>query len=47
MKQTTIAKQVELSGIGLHKAVVVRLRLEPLDAGSGIVFYREDQAKTI
>ncbi|MCI4399969.1 MAG: UDP-3-O-acyl-N-acetylglucosamine deacetylase, partial [Campylobacteraceae bacterium] len=26
---------------------VVRLRLEPLDAGSGIVFYREDQAKTI
>lgn len=47
MRQTTIAKQVELSGIGLHKAVVVRLRLEPLDAGSGIVFYREDQAKTI
>jgi UDP-3-O-[3-hydroxymyristoyl] N-acetylglucosamine deacetylase len=47
VKQTTIAKQVELSGIGLHKAVVVRLRLEPLDAGSGIVFYREDQAKTI
>lgn len=47
MKQTTIAKQVELSGIGLHKAVVVRLRLEPLDAGSGIVFYREDKAKTI
>jgi UDP-3-O-[3-hydroxymyristoyl] N-acetylglucosamine deacetylase len=47
VKQTTIAKKVELSGIGLHKAVVVRLRLEPLDAGSGIVFYREDQAKTI
>jgi UDP-3-O-[3-hydroxymyristoyl] N-acetylglucosamine deacetylase len=47
VRQTTIAKQVELSGIGLHKAVVVRLRLEPLDAGSGIVFYREDQAKTI
>jgi UDP-3-O-[3-hydroxymyristoyl] N-acetylglucosamine deacetylase len=47
VKQTTIAKEVELSGIGLHKAVVVRLRLEPLDAGSGIVFYREDQAKTI
>ncbi len=47
MKQTTIAKQVELSGIGLHKAVVVRLRLEPMSEGSGIVFYREDKAKTI
>ncbi len=47
MKQTTIAKQVELSGIGLHKAVVVKLRLEPQEAGSGIVFYREDAAKTI
>ena len=47
MNQTTIANKVELSGIGLHIAVVVRLRLEPLDAGSGIVFFREDQAKTI
>lgn len=47
MKQTTIAKAVELSGIGLHKAVVVNLRLEPQEAGSGIVFYREDEAKTI
>lgn len=47
MKQTTIAKRVELSGIGLHKAVIVRLRLEPQSENSGIVFYREDAAKTI
>lgn len=47
MNQTTIAKKVELSGIGLHKAVVVRLRLEPMEENSGIVFYREDAAKTI
>ncbi len=47
MRQTTISKQVELSGIGLHKAVVVKLRLEPQSENSGIVFYREDAAKTI
>jgi UDP-3-O-[3-hydroxymyristoyl] N-acetylglucosamine deacetylase len=42
MKQTTIAKPVELVGIGLHKGVPVRLRLEPLAADRGIEFYRSD-----
>ncbi len=42
MYQTTIKKPVELVGIGLHKGVAVRLRLEPLDSNSGIVFYRSD-----
>jgi UDP-3-O-[3-hydroxymyristoyl] N-acetylglucosamine deacetylase len=42
MYQTTIKKSVELVGIGLHKGSPVRLRLEPLEAGSGIVFYRSD-----
>lgn len=42
MYQTTIQKAVELVGIGLHKGVPVRLRLEPLDSNSGIVFYRSD-----
>ncbi len=42
MYQTTIKKAVELVGIGLHKGVPVRLRLEPLEANSGIVFYRSD-----
>jgi UDP-3-O-[3-hydroxymyristoyl] N-acetylglucosamine deacetylase len=47
MKQTTISKNVEINGIGLHKAVMVKLRLEPSAEDSGIVFYREDLAKTI
>ncbi len=42
MYQTTIAKAVDIVGIGLHKGTPVKLRLEPLEAGSGIVFYRSD-----
>ncbi|MBU0720790.1 UDP-3-O-acyl-N-acetylglucosamine deacetylase [bacterium] len=42
MYQTTIKKSVELVGIGLHKGSPVRLRLEPLEQNSGIVFYRSD-----
>ena len=42
MYQTTIKKSVELVGIGLHKGFPVRLRLEPLESNSGIVFYRSD-----
>lgn len=44
MKQRTINKPVEAVGIGLHKGEPIRLRLEPLQADSGIVFYREDIA---
>lgn len=47
MKQMTIAKPVELVGIGLHKGSPVRLRLEPLEAGSGIVFVRKDVGVSI
>jgi len=42
MYQTTIAKAVDIVGIGLHKGIPVKLRLEPLEANSGIVFYRND-----
>jgi len=42
MYQTTIKKSVELVGIGLHKGSPVRLRLEPLESNSGIIFYRKD-----
>ena len=42
MYQTTIKKSVELIGIGLHKGSAVKLRLEPLEENSGIVFYRSD-----
>lgn len=47
MTQTTIAKPVELVGIGLHKGNPVRLRLEPLEANSGIIFYRKDVSVSI
>ena len=47
MRQTTIAKAVELIGIGLHKGNPVQLRLEPLESNSGIVFYRKDVSVSI
>ena len=47
MQQRTIAKPVEVIGIGLHKGEPIKLRLEPLDVDAGIVFYREDLAISI
>lgn len=47
MKQRTIANSVEIVGIGLHKGVPVKMKLEPLDSDMGIVFYREDEGVTI
>ena len=47
MRQRTIAKSVEIVGIGLHKGVPVKMRLEPLDSDMGIVFYRVDAGVTI
>ncbi len=40
--QHTIAKPVEVSGIGLHSAVAVRIRLLPAPVNKGIVFRRTD-----
>lgn len=42
MKQTTLAKAVEGVGIGLHKGEPIKILLEPLEANSGILFYRSD-----
>ena len=42
MKQTTLAKAVSGIGIGLHKGEPIQIRLEPLEANSGIIFYRSD-----
>jgi UDP-3-O-[3-hydroxymyristoyl] N-acetylglucosamine deacetylase len=42
VKQTTLAKAVSGIGIGLHKGEPIKIRLEPLEANSGIVFYRDD-----
>jgi len=47
MQQRTIKKAVEVIGIGLHKGEPIKLRLEPLSADAGIVFYREDLALSI
>ncbi len=47
MKQRTIKKSIEIVGIGLHKGVPVTMRLEPLEANMGIVFYRKDAGVTI
>ncbi len=42
MKQRTIAKKVKGIGIGLHKGDPVEIILEPLDADTGIIFFRSD-----
>ncbi len=47
MQQRTIKKPVEVVGIGLHKGEPIKLRLEPLSADAGIVFYRQDLAMSI
>ena len=47
MKQRTIAKSTEILGIGLHKGVPVKMRLEPLGSDMGIIFYRSDAGVTI
>ncbi len=47
MKQRTIAKRVKGVGIGLHKGDPVEIVLEPLEADSGIVFFRSDLNVTI
>ncbi|HJE03634.1 MULTISPECIES: UDP-3-O-acyl-N-acetylglucosamine deacetylase [Arcobacteraceae] len=47
MKQRTLGKSVEIVGIGLHKGVPVKMRLEPLPEDSGIIIYRSDAGVTI
>jgi len=47
MKQRTIKRSVEAIGIGLHKGVPVKLKLEPMSENSGIIFYRSDKGVSI
>lgn len=47
MKQRTLKQSVEIVGVGLHKGVPVKMRLEPLPSNSGIVIYRSDAGVTI
>ena len=42
MKQTTIGKQIEISGVGLHTGVDVNMRLRPAPENTGYIFVRTD-----
>ena len=41
-KQTTVAREAELRGVGLHTGAEVALRLTPAPADYGVVFVRTD-----
>lgn len=41
-KQTTLAEQISVSGVGVHSGLPVTLTLHPADADTGIVFARSD-----
>ena len=47
MQQRTIRRPVEAIGIGIHKGKPIQLRLEPMEADGGIVFYRADRDSEI
>ena len=40
--ETTIQRPVEISGIGLHSGVVVKIRVAPAPVSTGLVFLRSD-----
>ncbi|MBX3290761.1 MAG: UDP-3-O-acyl-N-acetylglucosamine deacetylase [Acidobacteria bacterium] len=42
MNQTTLAKSIEISGIGLHTGVDVNLKLKPAPENTGYIFVRTD-----
>jgi UDP-3-O-[3-hydroxymyristoyl] N-acetylglucosamine deacetylase len=47
MKQRTINKPIEVTGIGLHSGKPIKLKLEPMEENNGILFYRSDKGITI
>ncbi len=47
IKQTTIKNRIESVGIGLHKGEPIEIALEPMEANSGIVFYRSDVGMSV
>src|SRR5262245_8288543 len=42
MNQTTLAKPVKISGVGLHTGVEVNLKLKPAPENTGYIFVRTD-----
>jgi len=47
LNQSTIAQEISGVGIGLHKGIPIKISMLPLDADSGVVFYRSDVDKYI
>ena len=45
LKQKTIQKQIEFSGIGLHTGKEVSLKIKPAVPNTGIIFRRIDKEK--
>jgi len=45
--QSTIAKQVTFSGVGLHTGTEINVTLRPADANRGIIFHRSEGEKTV
>src|SRR5687768_9463120 len=43
MSRRTVARRVELSGVGLHMGIECRLGFEPAAAGTGVRFRRSDR----
>ena len=43
--QSTLKKEVNFSGIGLHSGIMAKVTLEPANSNSGIVFRRTDLEK--
>lgn len=42
MKQTTLARSIEISGVGLHTGVEVNIKLKPAPENTGYIFVRTD-----
>jgi len=45
--QNTIANPITISGIGLHTGRVITMRLRPAEAGTGIVFHRQEGERSV
>lgn len=45
--QRTIAEQVAISGIGLHTGQRINMLFRPAEAGTGILFHRREDGKTV
>jgi len=45
--QSTIAKPITISGIGLHSGQLITMTLRPAEAGTGIIFHRQTKERNV